>query len=63
MAKTEAQKRARDKYAKAHVKRVMMSLYPKDHDLYEWMQENGYTGSWLRDIARREMEREKQSLQ
>ncbi len=56
---SEAQKRASARYAKAHVKRVTMSLSPKDHDLYEWMKSKGYSGAWLRDLARREMEREK----
>ncbi len=56
---SEAQKRATAKYAKTHAKRIVMTLYPKDHDLYDWMKSKGYSGAWLRDLARREMEREK----
>lgn len=59
MARTEAQKRANAKYVKANVKQIGVTFYPKDHDLYEWMKSNAYSGAWLKELARREMEREK----
>ena len=62
MARTEAQKRADAKYAKTHVKQIKTAFFPKDYDLYEWMKSKGYAGAWLRGLARREMEREKNSL-
>lgn len=62
MARSEAKKRADAKYAKTHVKRMSMAFYPKDYDLYDWMKSKGYSGAWLRELARREMESEKNFL-
>ena len=59
MARTEAQRRANAKYQRNNVKHMSMAFYPKDYDLYEWMKSKGYSGAWLRELARREMEREK----
>ena len=59
MARTEAQRRANAKYHRNNVRQMTVAFYPKDYDLHEWMKSKGYSGAWLRELARREMEREK----
>lgn len=57
MAETEAQRRATEKYKKKNVRQVNVAFFPADADLYEWMTENGHRGAWLKELARREYEK------
>ena len=59
MAETEAQRRANERYKKKNVRQVNVAFFPADADLYEWMTERGYRGSWLKELARREYEKSK----
>lgn len=53
----DAQKRATAKYRAANVATVNVRFYPADRDVFDWMTANGYRGSWVRDLIRREYER------
>ena len=59
MAESESQRRANASYKKKNVKQITASFFPADADLYEWMTERGYRGSWLKELARREYEKSK----
>lgn len=56
MAESTAQRRANERYKRRNVKQVSASFFPADADLLDWMTENGYRGSWLKELARREYE-------
>lgn len=56
---TDAQKRAKAKYQSEKVKQIQVKFYPADSDLYQWMEKNNYKGSWIKDLIRREFEKEK----
>lgn len=52
----EAQKRARKKYMAEKCRQMNVKFYPADEDMWEWMTSNGYRGSWIRSLIRREYE-------
>ena len=45
MAASEAQKRANAKYRRTHVKQVVVSFYPKEMDVFKYLQTKGNNGS------------------
>ena len=52
----EAQKRARKKYMAEKCRQMNVKFYPADEEMWEWMTSNGYRGSWIRSLIRREYE-------
>lgn len=54
---TEAQLRANAKYAKANVKRVGVSFYPSERDIYEWLQGQPNKQGYVKALIRADMER------
>lgn len=54
---TEAQLRANAKYAKANVKRVGVSFYPSERDIYEWLQAQPNKQGYVKALIRADMER------
>lgn len=56
---TEAQRRAKAKYQSEKVKQIQVKFYPSDSELIQWMEENNYKGSWVKDLIKREFEKEK----
>ena len=54
---TAAQLRANAKYAKANVKRVGVSFYPSERDIYEWLQEQPNKQGYVKTLIRDDMER------
>lgn len=55
---TDAQKKATNAYRAANVKNVTVKFFPADREVYDWMRENGYSGAWVRELIRREYERD-----
>ena len=47
---TEAQKRAKSRYRQRNEKRIGVTFYPKDRELYEWVKESG-GAAFLRALA------------
>lgn len=60
---TDAQKAARARYVKNNVKRVLVSFYPTDKDVFEWLDTKEAKPAYIRALLRREMEREVQEGQ
>lgn len=54
--KTEAQKRARDKYEKNNVKRFNMAFYPTESDIFAWLSEQPNKQGYVKDLIRKDME-------
>lgn len=54
---TEAQLRANAKYAKANVKRMGVSFYPSERDIYEWLQTQPNKQGYVKALIRADMER------
>ena len=52
---TEAQLRANAKYAKANVKRVGVSFYPSERDIYEWLQGQPNKQGYVKALIRADM--------
>lgn len=57
---SEAQKRATAKYERANVKRLIVKFYPSDADMLRWMDDHGYKGAWIKELIRKEFERDQQ---
>lgn len=53
---SEAEKRAKAKYRKK-VKQAIVSFYPKDEELYEWLERQPNKSGYIRELIRRDMER------
>lgn len=54
--KTEAQKRARDKYERNNVKRFNMAFYPTESDIYAWLGQQTNKQGYVKDLIRKDME-------
>lgn len=55
MAVSDAQKRASSNYRKRNVKQVVVSFYPADKDLYEYLQTKESKQRYIRDLIREDM--------
>lgn len=53
---SEAEKRAKAKYRKK-VKQAIVSFYPKDEELYEWLERQPNKSGYIRELIRRDMEK------
>ena len=53
---SEAQKKALAKYLKKNVKQVALRFFPKDMDLYEYVQTKENMTSYILDLIRKDME-------
>lgn len=53
---SEAEKRAKAKYRKK-VKQAIASFYPKDEELYEWLERQPNKSGYIRELIRRDMEK------
>ena len=61
MMLTEAQKRARKKY-QSKVVRYVIELYPTDTDLIEHINKQPVKQSYIKDLIRADMEKQKKGL-
>lgn len=57
MSKTDAQARALKKYRAEKVKQLAVSFYPKDADLWEWVQAQPNKTGYIRELIRADMVR------
>ena len=56
MATTEAQRRASAKYEAESVRQVKVKLYPRDHDLVEWLAAQESRNAYIVGLIRADME-------
>lgn len=56
MAQTDAQKKAKDKYYKEKVKRLLLEFYPSDAELYEKVQAQKNKQGYIKDLIRKDLE-------
>ena len=57
MPLTEAQKRANERYRKAHVQQRAVRFYPKDADILAWAMEQDTFAGYVKRLIREDMER------
>ena len=55
MSQTQAQAKAAAKYRAEKVKQFLMTFYPKDADLWEWVQAQPKKAEYIRELIRRDM--------
>lgn len=55
MAQTEAQKRAKAKYARDKVKKMLLEFYPSDAELYEKVQSQENKQGYIKDLIRKDL--------
>lgn len=57
MAATEVQLGANAKYAREHVKRVGVSFYPSERDIWDWLGAQPNKQGYIKALIRADMER------
>lgn len=57
MKETPAQRRAKLEYKKRHMHQFVLAFYPKDEDLWEYLQRKEKKAEYLRELIREDMER------
>ena len=55
MAQTDAQKKAKDKYYKEKVKRILLEFYPSDAELFEKVQAQPSKQTYIKDLIRKDL--------
>lgn len=55
---SEAQKRAAAKYKRDNVKTKLLRFFPKDMDLYEWVEQQESQNAYILGLIRNDMESE-----
>ncbi|NLQ13289.1 hypothetical protein HGI81_05450 [Olsenella sp. KGMB02461] len=53
---SEAERRAKAKYRKK-VKQAIVGFYPKDEELYEWLERQPNKSGYIRELIRKDMEK------
>lgn len=56
---SEAQKKAHSKYRREKCKSITVQFYPADLELYEWIRKKDNKNGYIRDMLKKEMEKEK----
>lgn len=56
MPASDAQKRAKAKYAKEKMKQVMVIFSPNEMDLYEHLSKQANKSGYLKELIRKDME-------
>ena len=56
MPASEAQKRANAKYRRKHVKQVVVSFYPKETDVFKYLQTKGNKSGYIKDLIAKDMQ-------
>lgn len=56
MALTEAQKRAQAKYVRETVKQTTLRFYPKERDLWDWLNAQENKAGYMKALIRADME-------
>ena len=55
MTLTDAQKRAKAKYMREKVKKIMIEFYPSEADLYDKLQEQPNKQGYIKDLIRKDL--------
>ena len=55
MALTDAQKKAKAKYTNEKVKRLTVSFYPSEAELWEKLQEQDNKQGYIKDLIRKDL--------
>ena len=55
MAITDAQKKAKDKYYKEKVKRILLEFYPSDAELLAKVQAQENKQAYIKDLIRKDL--------
>lgn len=58
MEPSDAKKRADAKYRAKKVKQYVLSFFPADYDLYEYLQSKPNKAEYIRELIRADMEKE-----
>lgn len=56
---TDAQRRAKQKYERQHVKQVKLVMYPTEKDLVEWLEQQPNKAGYIKSLIRSDMEQKK----
>lgn len=59
MARTKAQNEAQARYNRANVKRVVVSFYPKDKELYEFVAKHENKAGYIKELIQKDLEQSK----
>lgn len=54
--KTDAQRRAKNKYEREKVKSMTLKFYPKDHQLYNWIKSQDNSAGYIKELVAKDME-------
>lgn len=57
---TQARLRANNNYVRHNVKKVTISFYPKDKDMYAWVAQHASMAGYIRELIRKDMEARKE---
>lgn len=55
---SEAQKRAKDKYKKEKVKKMLLEFYPTDAELLEHLEKQDKKQTYIKNLIRADIEKE-----
>lgn len=53
---TQARLRANNNYVKHNVKKVSISFYPKDKEVYAWVAQHESMAGYIRDLIEKDMQ-------
>lgn len=53
---SEARLRANNNYVKHNVKKVSISFYPKDKEVYAWVAQHESMAGYIRDLIEKDMQ-------
>ena len=59
--RTEAEKRAKVKY-QSKLKRLVVTLYPKDTDISDWINQKGGYSVYIRELIREDMAKHEREI-
>ena len=60
---TEARLRANNNYVNHNVKKVSISFYPKDKEVYAWVAQHTSMAGYIRELIVKDMKAHKQNEQ
>ena len=60
---TEARLRANNNYVKHNVKKVSISFYPKDKEVYAWVAQHASMAGYIRELIVKDMQAHQQNEQ
>ena len=59
MPQSEAQKRAQRNYSRRRVKRLTIGFYPKDYELFRYIEQFNNRAGYVKELIRKDMQQNK----